>query len=634
VATPLTIVRDAKDFLSAGGSANRLEDSPLQQPRSRVRLEDSPTSHPRHKMLMQLRRLPFEDSPTSHPRHKMLRQLRRLPFEDADMDMPSRLPPLNTENFRPPGTISASAPPSRGVIDKSRGLGPTTRMSSPPKTDPPRQRKSKKSIGKCSPTLHAPAVPDSPIPLPPHFLKDPLLKEVLSDCGIQPHTAPEPWQESSLTSLGSMSPVPSGGASLATAPSLSARPKDDVYVRQGCMYSGGNDPEDLDRSVDDGFFVTWLDPKEALLVEKGRNAEVGLPIQPVPVVDMQNEFLHDNAECDDWDDMSCMSGKVIGCCPASGHFRVSPCSSVASSSMSTSFPHSIVHSDGPDDVDLGAGAVQGSCFTWTRGELIGRGSLGSVWKVFNRKTGQLMAAKEVMLDHKNDSEKFRAALQNEIDLCTNLQHPNIVTYLGNDFVNGKLYIYLEYMPGGSIAQVLAQFGPLDEPVVARYMGNMLQGLNFLHTLDPPVLHRDIKGANILVGLDRMVKLADFGCSKRSNGTMVQTLRGSVPWMAPEVMREAEYGRKADIWSIGCVVIEMITAAAPWGRFDNFLAAMVRIAMSDETPPVPANVSNLCHSVIDICTRRTPEERPSASQLLRHDFVAVGCQTSTSESWEA
>lgn len=428
--------------------------------------------------------------------------------------------------------------------------------------------------------------------------------------------------------------MPSGGTSLATAPSLGAGPKDELYVRPRCLYSGGNDPEDLDQSVDDDFFVPWLGPKEALLVETGRDAEVGSPIQPLPFVDMQTEFLQANAEYDDWDDMSRDSSKEIAPCAASGHFRTSPCSSVASS-MSTSFPDGVVHSDGPDDVDVGVGTVQGSCFIWTRGELIGRGSLGSVWKVLNRKTGQLMAAKEVMLDHKNESEeKFRAALQNEIDLCTNLQHPNIVTYLGNDFVNGKLYIYLEYMPGGSIAQVLSQFGPLDEPVISRYMGNMLQGLNFLHTLDPPVLHRDIKGANILVGLNRMVKLADFGCSKRSNGTMVQTLRGSVPWMAPEVMREAEYGRKADIWGIGCVVIEMLTAAAPWGRFDNFLAAMVRIAMSNETPPVPANISSLCHNVIDICTRRTPEERPSAADLLRHDFVTVDCQASDRESWEA
>lgn len=247
-----------------------------------------------------------------------------------------------------------------------------------------------------------------------------------------------------------------------------------------------------------------------------------------------------------------------------------------------------------------------------------------------------MAAKEVKLDSKDrDDEKLRATLQNEIDLCTDLQHPNIVSYLGNDYVNGRLYIYLEYMPGGSISQVLSQFGPLDEPVIARYTCSLLRGLEYLHTRSPPVLHRDIKGANILVGLDRMVKLSDFGCSKRSQGTMVQTMRGSVPWMAPEVMRQSVYGRKADIWSIGCVVIEMGTAAAPWGHFDNCLAAMVRIAMSDETPPVPPHLSDVCHGVISLCTRRTPEERPSASQLLGHEFVAVGLnQSAIDESWEA
>jgi len=272
--------------------------------------------------------------------------------------------------------------------------------------------------------------------------------------------------------------------------------------------------------------------------------------------------------------------------------------------------------------DLGPGVVRGSHFSWVRGELIGKGSLGSVWKALNRKTGQLMAVKEVALDVKDRADDaFRAALQNEIDLYMDLQHPHIVSYFGNDYVNGKLFIYLEYMPGGSIAQVLSQFGPLDEPLSAQYMRNLLEGLEYLHTRNPPVLHRDIKGANILVGLDRVVKLSDFGCSKRSAGTMVQTLRGSVPWMAPEVMRQAEYGRKADIWSIGCVLIEMSVAAAPWGHFDNCLAAMVRIAMSDETPPVPEHLSDVCRDLIGACTRRAPEERPSASQLLRHEFVA-------------
>merc|ERR1712203_1178810 len=111
------------------------------------------------------------------------------------------------------------------------------------------------------------------------------------------------------------------------------------------------------------------------------------------------------------------------------------------------------------------------------------------------------------------------------------------------------------MPGGSLAQVLSQFGPFDESLIATYAHELLEGLEYLHTREPMVLHRDIKGANILVGLDCKVKLADFGCSKRIADTLAFTIRGSIPWMAPEVIIRTGYGKKADIWSLGCVVIE-------------------------------------------------------------------------------
>lgn len=283
---------------------------------------------------------------------------------------------------------------------------------------------------------------------------------------------------------------------------------------------------------------------------------------------------------------------------------------------------------------LPVGAIQGGKFCWVRGELIGRGSLGLVHRALEARTGQLMAVKEVVLDAQDkEEEKFRKSLQNEVDLYKDMQHPRIVSYLGHDYVAGKLYIYLEYMPGNSIAQVLSQFGPLDESLISRYTHNLLEGLEYLHTRDPPVLHRDIKGANILVGIDRTVKLSDFGCSKRSSGTAIHTLRGSIPWMAPEVMcQKVGYGRKADIWSLGCCVIEMSTAEPPWGTFDNCLAAMVRIAMSEETPPVPEHLSATCREFVSICTRRAPQERPDAADLLQYDFVSGSSRSAIDESW--
>ncbi|CAE7522429.1 mkkA [Symbiodinium pilosum] len=132
------------------------------------------------------------------------------------------------------------------------------------------------------------------------------------------------------------------------------------------------------------------------------------------------------------------------------------------------------------------------------------------------------------------------------------------------------------------------------------------------------------GANVLVDLDCHAKLSDFGCSKRSNDTMSHTMRGSIPWMAPEVIKNTGYGRKADIWSFGCVVIEMATAKSPWGSFDNPMAAMCKIAMSDATPPIPEGVSPACQDFIGLCTRRDPADRPDATTLLAHEVLRNVC----------
>jgi len=269
--------------------------------------------------------------------------------------------------------------------------------------------------------------------------------------------------------------------------------------------------------------------------------------------------------------------------------------------------------------------VRGKVKTWIRGEVLGRGTMGVVSSALDRNSGQVFAVKEVPIDMSFESDAiFRKSLEDEISIIKDLQHPHIVSYLGQDYVGSCLYIYLEYMPGGSVAHVLSQFGPFEESLVAVYTRELLEGLDYLHTRDPPVIHRDIKGQNVLVGLDCKVKLADFGCSKRrqeSSETMfAQTMKGSVPWMAPEVILHQGYGLRADIWSLGCVVIEMATAARPWNQFENVIQACFHIARSDDTPPTPPSASATCLSFLEACLRRDPVVRLSACELLLHDFV--------------
>ncbi|CAL1168923.1 unnamed protein product [Cladocopium goreaui] len=260
-----------------------------------------------------------------------------------------------------------------------------------------------------------------------------------------------------------------------------------------------------------------------------------------------------------------------------------------------------------------------------RGDSIGHGSFGSVFKAMHHETGMVIAVKEVYIDVKRQpDEKLKVQLENEIDLMSSLRHPHIVSYYGCHWSDeNHLQMYLEYMAGGSLSQVLSNFGPLEESLMARYTQQLLSGLEYLHTQNPYILHRDIKGANVLVGVDSLVKLADFGCSKRAKETTAVTIEGSIPWMAPEVLTHSRFGRAGDIWSFGCLVIEMATADSPWGHFDNLMAAILKIGMSGELPPIPDTVSLKCKNFIRRCTQLDPGKRLSASELLNEDFMLVG-----------
>lgn len=263
---------------------------------------------------------------------------------------------------------------------------------------------------------------------------------------------------------------------------------------------------------------------------------------------------------------------------------------------------------------------------WRKGKMLGAGSYGIVYRALSTK-GDIFAVKEsVVRDGNEDDRKFVKKLEDELNVYKFLRHPNIVTYLGHDYENGKLFIYLEYIAGGSMASVLVEFGPLNGQMLHRATSGLLEGLNYLHTCDPPVVHRDIKSANVLVGVDFCVKLADFGCSKRSDVTRSFTTTGSVLWMAPEVIRCAEgFGRKADLWSLGCTIIEMATAVKPWGdcAFDNFVAAVMHIGMSNDIPPIADTLPETVQDLIGQCLRRNPEERPWARTLLGHAYVVNG-----------
>lgn len=257
---------------------------------------------------------------------------------------------------------------------------------------------------------------------------------------------------------------------------------------------------------------------------------------------------------------------------------------------------------------------------WKKGRLLGRGSFGQVYLGFNSESGEMCAMKEVAL--LSDDAKSRESAQQlgqEISLLSRLRHPNIVQYYGSETVDDKLYIYLEYVSGGSIYKLLQDYGQFGESAIRNYTQQILSGLAYLH--NKQTVHRDIKGANILVDPNGRVKVADFGMAKHITGQSCPlSFKGSPYWMAPEVIRNANGSSLAvDIWSLGCTVLEMATSKPPWSQYEG-VAAMFKIGNSKELPAIPDHLSDEGKDFVRQCLQRNPLHRPTAAQLLDHPFI--------------
>lgn len=256
---------------------------------------------------------------------------------------------------------------------------------------------------------------------------------------------------------------------------------------------------------------------------------------------------------------------------------------------------------------------------WIRGGIIGAGASGTVSLGISKSNAHLFAVKT--------TTTCTSSLENEYNLLKSLDSPYVVQCLGREhsIQNGvAVYnLFLEYMPGGSIGDLLIKFGgQLDEAVIRSYTRGILLGIQYLHRQG--IVHCDIKGKNVLVG-SKGVKLADLGSAKRIGVPLKKekegwNLRGTPLWMAPEVVNQVEQGPPSDIWSLGCTVVEMASGKPPWGTSLHPLAAMYRIGFTDELPEMPHSLSPLALDFVEKCLRRDPRQRWTSEQLLGHPFL--------------
>eukprot|EP01064_Diplonema_japonicum_P014000 TRINITY_DN21525_c0_g1_i1.p1 TRINITY_DN21525_c0_g1~~TRINITY_DN21525_c0_g1_i1.p1 ORF type:complete len:588 (+),score=100.58 TRINITY_DN21525_c0_g1_i1:42-1805(+) len=266
---------------------------------------------------------------------------------------------------------------------------------------------------------------------------------------------------------------------------------------------------------------------------------------------------------------------------------------------------------------------------WTKGALIGTGSFGKVYRGLDNVTGRSLAVKEVLIT----SPQILKDLKKEIEVLKTVEHRNIVKYLGLERVKQAAYILMEYVPGGTLASTIKMYKTLREPVACNYTREILDGVAYLHSYGMGIVHRDIKGANILITPDGHIKLVDFGSAKsmvatehsnsiREGDAPFRTVRGTPFWMAPEVIRESGHGPPADIWSLGCTILEMLTGKPPYNDLGQ-LKAMHAIASGTGAPPFglkEGSVSHECLAVLAACLQREPEKRPKAHQLQTHPWI--------------
>jgi serine/threonine protein kinase len=253
---------------------------------------------------------------------------------------------------------------------------------------------------------------------------------------------------------------------------------------------------------------------------------------------------------------------------------------------------------------------------------LGQGASALVQKAFWPAKSEFVAVKKISV---LEREK-RHQLMNDIKaLCKMPNVPGLIRFYGayHSADRGQIAVALEYMDGGSLADVLGKVKVIPEDVLAAITHRILQGLAYMHSHH--MVHRDIKPANILMSTGGEPKVSDFGISAFIDSTMAQcqTFLGTVTYMSPERINGAPYSFPADIWALGLTLLECATGRYPYDASGGAIELMLQLMQEACPVPKDGTVSPAFRDFVETCMAKDPMARPTAEDLLRHPFVAGG-----------
>ncbi|MED6161861.1 serine/threonine protein kinase, variant 2 [Stylosanthes scabra] len=261
-------------------------------------------------------------------------------------------------------------------------------------------------------------------------------------------------------------------------------------------------------------------------------------------------------------------------------------------------------------------------------KVVGKGTGGVVQLVQHKWTSQFFALKEIQM---NIEESMRKQIAQELKINQSAQCPFVVVCYQSFYVNGVISIILEYMDGGSLADLLKKVKTIPEPYLAAICKQVLKGLMYLHH-EKHIIHRDLKPSNLLINHRGEVKITDFGVSAIMESTSGQanTFIGTFNYMSPERINGSQrgYNYKSDIWSLGLILLECAMGRFPYTppdqseRWESIFDLIETIV--DKPPPTAPSEhfsTEFC-SFISACLQKDPKDRLSAQELMGHPFVSM------------